>query len=134
MELAKNILKLRSEGKTYNQIKEELGCSKGTIAYHLGEGQKEKAKGRMAKKRKEIHDFLVSYKEEKGCFDCGEMYPYYVLHFDHLRDKSFGISKYREGGQSLEKVKSEIKKCEVVCANCHAIRTHSRNKKDYRSK
>ena len=38
------ILKLRSEGKTYSEIKKELGCSKSTISYYCGKGQKEKAK------------------------------------------------------------------------------------------
>ena len=36
------ILKLRSEGKTYNEIKEILGCSKSVISYHCGEHKNEK--------------------------------------------------------------------------------------------
>lgn len=50
--MKEDILKLRSEGKTYNQIKEILGCSKGTISFHCGEGQKEKSKTRTRKLRK----------------------------------------------------------------------------------
>ena len=34
------ILKLREEGKSYKEIMNILGCSKGTISYHCGEGQK----------------------------------------------------------------------------------------------
>jgi 5-methylcytosine-specific restriction endonuclease McrA len=45
------ILKLRSEGKSYDQIKEITGCSKGTIAYHCGEGQREKHNKRSNKYR-----------------------------------------------------------------------------------
>lgn len=41
-ELGIKILALRTEGKTYNQIRDELNCSKGTIAYYCGDGQKEK--------------------------------------------------------------------------------------------
>lgn len=41
--MKEQILQLRQQGKTYNEIKEQLGCSKGTIAYHCGEGQKEKS-------------------------------------------------------------------------------------------
>lgn len=37
-----DILRLRQEGLSYKEISERLGCSKGTISYHLGEGQKEK--------------------------------------------------------------------------------------------
>jgi CRISPR/Cas system Type II protein with McrA/HNH and RuvC-like nuclease domain len=46
------ILKLRDEGKTYTEIKKILGCSKGTISYHCGEGQKEKSKKRLRNFRK----------------------------------------------------------------------------------
>ncbi len=51
------ILKMHADGKNYGQIQRELKCSKGTIAYHLGAGQKEKTRERSkiwkAKKRKE---------------------------------------------------------------------------------
>ena len=40
--MKEKILKLRSEGKSYNEIKKILGCSKSTISYHCGDGQKEK--------------------------------------------------------------------------------------------
>ena len=46
-ELSDNILALRAKGYTYNQIRDELGCSKGTIAYHLGDGQKKKSYDRQ---------------------------------------------------------------------------------------
>jgi len=41
-EMKEEILKLRQEGKSYNEIKGILGCSLGTIAFHCGKGQKEK--------------------------------------------------------------------------------------------
>jgi hypothetical protein len=49
--MKEQILKLRSEGKSYNEICELLGCSKGTVAYHCGEGQKEKYRRRATKYR-----------------------------------------------------------------------------------
>ena len=52
--MKEEILKLRDEGKTYNQIKLILGCSKSTISYHLGEGQKDKTKKRIKKRRENI--------------------------------------------------------------------------------
>lgn len=45
------ILKLRIEGKSYNKISELLGCSKGTISYHCGVGQKAKNNIRRRKSR-----------------------------------------------------------------------------------
>lgn len=46
------ILRLRGEGKTYNEIVELLGCSKGTISYHCGKNQKEKSSQRKNKNKK----------------------------------------------------------------------------------
>lgn len=50
--MKEQILKLRAEGKTYNEIKKELNCSKGTIAYHCGKNQKQKSNLRTKKNRK----------------------------------------------------------------------------------
>lgn len=49
--LGEKIKALAKKGLSYRQIEKELGCSKSTIAYHLGKGQKEKAKARRDKQR-----------------------------------------------------------------------------------
>jgi hypothetical protein len=46
------ILKLRADGLSYKQIEKQLGCSRSTIAYHCGVGQKDKNKARGEKNRK----------------------------------------------------------------------------------
>lgn len=51
--MKEQILELRAQGKTYNEIVEILGCSKGTVSYHCGEGQKEKSTKRRRKSRVE---------------------------------------------------------------------------------
>ena len=63
--------------------------------------------------------------KEKPCSDCRVQYPYYVMQFDHMHSKEYDIAtlvNYNNRG----KIESEIAKCEVVCANCHAERTHRR--------
>lgn len=60
------------------------------------------------------------------CTDCGLRFPTFVMDFDHIVKKSFNIADYQRMNKSLDDVKSEIEKCEVVCANCHRIRTFSR--------
>lgn len=50
------ILKLRKEGKSYNEIQAILGCSKGTISYYCSDNQKDKALKRQAKRRR---NFLI---------------------------------------------------------------------------
>ncbi len=51
------ILELRKQGKSYNQICAELGCSKSTVSYHCGQGQKEKRYQRQIKNRKKEHPY-----------------------------------------------------------------------------
>ncbi len=52
--MKEKILKLRGEGKSYKEIQLILNCSKSTISYYCGEGQKEKTKKRTQKRRKNI--------------------------------------------------------------------------------
>ena len=59
------------------------------------------------------------------CLDCGRSYPPYVMDFDH-RDPKTKVAKVStmvyKGSESL--LRAEIAKCDLVCANCHRIRTH----------
>ena len=49
------------------------------------------------------------------------------MDFDHVRGTKVTIlAKLRSGRASLSKIEAEIAKCEVVCANCHRIRTYLR--------
>ena len=68
-----------------------------------------------------------------SCLDCGVVYPYYVMDFDHRPEetKSFNISKmnqYAATSDRISKVMKEIDKCDYVCANCHRERTQERHK------
>jgi hypothetical protein len=69
----------------------------------------------------------VQAAKDKPCADCGVQYPYYVMEFDHLDadTKEFNVSA-GVTSRSYERLMAEIAKCEVVCANCHAERTHQR--------
>lgn len=65
-------------------------------------------------------------KESKPCFDCGLWYPYYVMQFDHVRgEKKFAIAKIHNS-VGRKRLEEELDKCDLVCANCHAVRTHFR--------
>ncbi|NDG32656.1 helix-turn-helix domain-containing protein, partial [bacterium] len=45
------ILELRKLGYSYDKIADKLNCSKGTISYHCGDGQKNKTRLRQIKNR-----------------------------------------------------------------------------------
>lgn len=54
-------------------------------------------------------------------------YHFSAMDFDHVRDdKIMDLSRMVTGGKSLTMIKAEITKCELVCANCHRIRTFQR--------
>lgn len=61
------------------------------------------------------------------CKDCGKIYPYYVMDFDH-RDKNDKINDISKMARSsLNNLMKEIAKCDIVCANCHRIRTFAKH-------
>lgn len=61
--MKKEILKLRSEGKTYKQIQKELGCSLSTVCYYCGENQPEKIKNRTRENLKTLRGILKRKKD-----------------------------------------------------------------------
>ena len=126
--MKEQILALRAQGKTYAQIKAELGCSKSTISYHLGENQKQKTQDRTKTLRSQIRQYMKSLKEESGCTDCGGKFNYWIMEFDHKNDgdKLFNLGRFQERTNSMEVIVAEIEKCDIVCANCHKNRTHMR--------
>jgi hypothetical protein len=56
------------------------------------------------------------------CADCGITFPYYVYEFHHLdptqKDVQFNTLRRR----SWERIKAELAKCVLLCANCHRVR------------
>ena len=74
--------------------------------------------------RKKFNEEIRKLKE-RPCADCGVSYPYYVMDFDHLKDKLAEVSYLATWGRRKQAV-AEIKKCEVVCSNCHRERSYQR--------
>lgn len=69
-----------------------------------------------------------AYKLGHGCTDCGWAEHPRALEFDHLpgSGKEATIANLVAGSRPMEEVFAEIAKCEVVCANCHRMRTYAR--------
>lgn len=73
-------------------------------------------------------EYADRVKIEAGCADCGIRSPHPEIYdFDHLPgvEKRKSVAQLLTSG-SFEDFKAEIQKCEVVCANCHRIRTRQR--------
>ncbi len=83
---------------------------------------------RTKDKRNKARVFVRNYKLENSiCTDCGISYPPHILDFDHLGDKKFQIGGNNHKGRSIDSIKKEIEKCEIVCSNCHRHRTYMRS-------
>lgn len=68
-----------------------------------------------------VYDYLLAH----PCVDCGQT-NILALQFDHVRGKKLGNISYLVLKHSIRIIKDEIAKCDVVCASCHQIRTHTR--------
>ena len=77
------------------------------------------AQERYDRNRKFVREFL----EANPCIDCFES-DYVVLEFDHVKGHKIDIiCNMIRKGVSLLKLKNEIAKCVVRCANCHRRKT-----------
>lgn len=84
----------------------------------------ERAKKNNPEIRKKYRKLLNEIKSVP-CKDCNKQFPPYVMDFDHLEDKKFNIGT-SINRFSWETILTEVNKCDIVCANCHRIRTHRR--------
>lgn len=177
--MKEKILKLRREGKSYNDISKILGCAKSTISYHCsnenlghvnkktlsendivkikelyrnnirkielskmfnvseyeikkhvknikrnskfpeGLTKKQKQVILVSDRRRKLKQMSVEYKGGK-CEKCGYDKCIAVLEFHHIdpSKKDFAISSNGHT-RSWDKIKEELDKCIMVCANCH---------------
>ena len=186
----KDIIRLRKQGKSYDEIKNELDCSKGTVSYHckqegvedigLAASQKELSKEKKLQIRKTYRNHtkketakicdvstssVIKYGESKGrkvftleekrkkarqrkrkdrknqrkkavkhlggeCEKCGfdDCVTCFDFHHKRKKEKKFTIgSKF--GDLAWKKIKQEVEKCKLLCANCHRKIHHN----DYRA-
>ena len=77
----------------------------------------------QSQRRADLANWVDTFKDVP-CMDCGKKYPPYVMDFDHLPqyEKYFPIGVLVNKRLSKETILEEIKKCEVVCSNCHRER------------
>jgi hypothetical protein len=96
-------------------------------AYFRDRGQLHRDQTHAARqqRRKRARQFVNDCLATHPCCDCGASDPM-VLEFDHLRAKRGHIALLVSEGASLKQLRAETSKCEVVCVNCHRIRTATR--------
>ena len=106
-------------------------CKPCRAEYAAAHYQKNKAHRQAQNKRRQVafRTWYTELKAGKACADCGLVFHPAAMHWDHLpgRKKTAPLGWLVRLG-SRQRVLEEIAKCELVCANCHAVRTVTRGK------
>lgn len=93
-------------------------------AYKREWDKSEAAKAGDARSRQGRMAAINAIKEITPCADCGLTFPAVCMDFDHVRgDKVDNVSYLVSGHRRWEIIETEIAKCEIVCSNCHRVRT-----------
>lgn len=72
------------------------------------------------------------YKLAVGCESCGYNLHDVALDFDHIvpEDKCFSIGQGLTK-RTLKEIVTEIRKCRVLCANCHRIKSYREGRNEF---
>lgn len=123
---------VKTTTKKQEYVPQMVSRSQDLAAYQREKNKKSYYKHRDARNiaianYKKAQQELVRSLKNKPCADCGVQYGSEVMEFDHIdpSTKKFSLANART---SLENILIEAAKCDVVCANCHRIRTSIRRK------
>ena len=93
-----------------------------------GQLLREATKQYRDKRRARLRGWLALLKD-KPCMDCRDRFPPECMEFDHVRGKkAFEINNRTVPAKTQKRVLTEIAKCDLICANCHRIRTTRRSR------
>lgn len=93
-----------------------------------GQVAAEKArKKHTAEVRRQARQIVRDLKESTTCADCGRSFHFAAMDLDHVQgQKKANIADMVMKTYSLDTLRAELAKCEVVCACCHRVRTFRR--------
>ena len=77
-----------------------------------------------------LKEWMIELKS-KPCHDCRGRFEICCMDFDHRRDtkKVYNVGSMFAHHYSKELIETEVAKCDLVCANCHRVRTRDRRKR-----
>ncbi len=99
--------------------------------YHLKTWDKRKIRHKLLKqiREQELSKWLSEYKKSMFCEVCGESYSRCLdFHHDNGEDKINNVSDLTAKGYGKATIIKEIKKCRVLCKNCH-VKIHDKQMK-----
>ena len=147
--MKEKIIQLRNKGFSYNEIVSVLGCAKSTVAYHCGEGQKEKSKERIKRFRcgesksrtitnRKCSNCNIITKNKKFCSNKCQQEFKYKKYIDKwlagketgTRSNGFTVRNYVRRIPVLEvehldgnSSNNRPENLDLICPNCHSLTT-----------
>jgi hypothetical protein len=109
--------------------KKRAAGRKANIAQHAKKSYK-KNKAKVCQRSKLVGkakmDKITEIKSTTPCMDCGNIYEPCQMDFDHREPekKSFSLNQAR--WKKWEEIEKEMAKCDLICSNCHRLRTYNR--------
>ena len=85
--------------------------------------------GKAQEARQVREQYVFDLKSTTACVDCNTIYHPCQMQYDHINDDKVASVSDLIRYSTLAAVKLEISKCELVCANCHMMRTWLRKSK-----
>lgn len=113
----------------YRYICKDCACERSKENYNNNKEKRIKRCAELTKLRiKQRREYVFLYLLTHCCVNCGENNPL-VLEFDHINreEKNLNISRAVYNNWSWDRLKKEIEKCQVLCANCHRKKTSKEN-------
>ena len=98
-------------------------CRAAYAAEHY-QANKKRRYAHNRRRQLEFRDWYIGLKADHPCADCGQTFDPVAMQWDHLpgSEKAGSLSDLvKHGNRRL--ILEEIGKCELVCANCHAVRS-----------
>lgn len=105
---------LMTECKACNVAKQKIQYS-GNKKYYLDRNRELRARNR---------EMYRAAKEGKPCAHCGGVFPQVCMDFDHREPEGKRLCVAQMLGFSWSVIQEEINKCDLLCANCHRIKTY----------
>lgn len=121
-------LKNKEKGRLHSQCKQCYAAKRKIFMQEhylkYGDAYRLRARARKGRLKKQRQEQLYGLLQGKSCERCG-IDDMRVLDFDHIDSstKKFSIARAVNDGYAWELIIEEIKKCRILCANCHRIRT-----------
>lgn len=86
-----------------------------------GKNEREYSKQRSRERRQ-----LIASMKDNPCKDCQRRFPSECMDFDHRDGEKKVATISQLLSCSMDKLLGEIAKCDLICANCHRLRTYHR--------